>query len=42
LRRVACHPGLAHAAFLLETPQDEQGDDARNLEVLRSFIQSAK
>lgn len=42
LRRVATHPGLAHAAFLLETPQDKLGDDARNLERLRSFIQSAK
>lgn len=42
LRRVACHAGLAHAAFLLETPQDELGDDARNLAELRSFIQSAK
>jgi deoxyribonuclease IV len=38
LRRVARHPQLAQAAFLLETPQDETGDDARNLEVLRSFI----
>ena len=42
LSRVACHTGLRHAAFLLETPQDELGDDARNLERLRSFIQSAK
>ncbi len=42
LSRVARHPALAHAAFLLETPQDELGDDARNLQVLRSFIQSAK
>ncbi|HEX8745925.1 MAG TPA: deoxyribonuclease IV, partial [Pyrinomonadaceae bacterium] len=42
LGRVARHAGLAHAAFLLETPQDELGDDARNLEALRSFIQSAK
>jgi deoxyribonuclease IV len=42
LARVARHPKLAHAAFLLETPQDEQGDDARNLDALRSFIQSAK
>jgi len=40
LRRVARHPKLAHAAFLLETPQDEHGDDARNLEALRSFIAS--
>ena len=37
LRRVARHPQLAHAAFLLETPQDEQADDARNLAVLRAF-----
>jgi deoxyribonuclease IV len=38
LRRVARHPRLAQAAFLLETPQDEAGDDARNLQVLRSFL----
>jgi deoxyribonuclease IV len=38
LRRLASHPSLAHAAFLLETPQDEHGDDARNLAVLRSFV----
>lgn len=42
LRRVASHPALSHAAFLLETPQDEQGDDARNLEQLRSFVRSSK
>lgn len=40
LRRVARHPKLAHAAFLLETPQDEIGDDARNLGVLRSFVEA--
>jgi len=38
LSRVARHPKLAHAAFLLETPQDEPGDDARNLNILRSFV----
>jgi deoxyribonuclease-4 len=38
LRRVARHPKLSQAAFLLETPQDETGDDRRNLEALRSFI----
>ena len=42
LRRVARHTHLRHAAFLLETPQDEVGDDARNLEQLRSFLQYAK
>jgi deoxyribonuclease-4 len=40
LRRVAREPRLAHAAFLLETPQDELGDDARNLERLRSFLEA--
>jgi deoxyribonuclease-4 len=38
LGRIACHPQLAHAAFLLETPQDEAGDDRRNLDALRSFF----
>ena len=38
LARIARHPKLAHAAFLLETPQDETGDDARNLNALRSFL----
>jgi deoxyribonuclease-4 len=41
LRRVARHPQLAQAAFLLETPQDETGDDARNLDMLRSFVNTA-
>jgi len=39
LCRIAQHPKLSHAAFLLETPQDETGDDARNLDVLRSFVE---
>jgi deoxyribonuclease-4 len=38
LRRIARHPKLSHASFLLETPQDENGDDARNLDALRSFV----
>jgi deoxyribonuclease IV len=38
LRRVARDPRLSHAAFILETPVDELADDARNLEVLRSFV----
>jgi deoxyribonuclease IV len=40
LRRVASHPRLAHAAFLLETPVDEVCDDACNLEALRSFVRT--
>ena len=39
LRRVAQAPQLAHAAFLLETPQDAEGDDVRNLAALRSFVE---
>jgi deoxyribonuclease-4 len=39
LARVARAPELAHAAFILETPQDELGDDVRNLAALRSFVE---
>ena len=38
LRRVARHPKLAHAAFILETPYDDPRADVKNLERLRSFI----
>ena len=38
MRQIARAPVLAHAAFLLETPQDQAGDDERNLESLRSFV----
>ncbi len=38
LSRIARCRELAHAAFLLETPQDELGDDASNLDALRSFV----
>ncbi len=36
--RVAQCQELSHAAFLLETPQDEKDDTLRNLAALRSFI----
>jgi deoxyribonuclease IV len=38
LRRVARHPKLAHAAFILETPYDDPRVDLKNLETLRSFV----
>jgi deoxyribonuclease-4 len=38
LRRVAQHPKLAHAAFILETPYDDPRADLKNLELLRSFV----
>ncbi|MDT7542100.1 MAG: deoxyribonuclease [Acidobacteriota bacterium] len=39
LSRVARAPQLAQAAFLLETPVDVEGDDVRNLAMLRSFVE---
>ncbi len=41
LRRVAQHPKLAHAAFILETPYDDPRADLRNLEMLRSFVDNS-
>lgn len=38
LRRVARHPKLKHAAFILETPYDDPRADLKNLIRLRSFI----
>jgi len=38
LCRVARHPLLAQAAFILETPYDDPRADIRNLEMLRSFV----
>ncbi|MFN2514581.1 MAG: deoxyribonuclease IV [Pyrinomonadaceae bacterium] len=38
LRRVAQHPKLSHAAFILETPYDDPRADLTNLTMLRSFV----
>src|SRR5688572_25501165 len=38
LRRVARHPRLKHAAFILETPYDDPRADLKNLSILRSFV----
>ena len=38
LRRIARHPKLRHAAFILETPYDDPRADLKNLQTLRSFI----
>lgn len=40
LRRVAQHPSLRHAAFVLETPYDDPRADLKNLQTLRSFVES--
>jgi deoxyribonuclease-4 len=42
LRRVACHPKLAHAAFILETPYDDPRADLKNLNALRSFVDNER
>src|ERR1700682_2110434 len=39
LHRVARHPKLNHAAFILETPLDPPEDHVRNVEMLRSFVE---
>ncbi len=41
LRRVAQHPKLAHAAFILETPYDDPRADLKNLNMLRSFVETS-
>lgn len=38
LRRVARHPKLKHAAFILETPYDDPRADLKNLAMLKSFV----
>jgi deoxyribonuclease-4 len=38
LQRVATHPKLRHAAFVLETPYDDPRADLKNLQKLRSFV----
>ena len=42
LKRVARHPKLKHAAFILETPYDDPRADIKNLAMLRSFVESQK
>jgi len=36
-RRILAHPKLTKLPFILETPVDEEGDDLRNLETLKSL-----
>ncbi len=40
-RRILAHPKLRDKAFILETPVDEEGDDRRNLETLKSLCGAA-
>jgi deoxyribonuclease IV len=41
-RRLLNDPGLAHAAFIAETPIDQPGDDRRNVAALRRLVSSAQ
>ncbi|HEV1288199.1 MAG TPA: deoxyribonuclease IV [Bryobacteraceae bacterium] len=36
-RRLLTHPKLRNKAFILETPVDQEGDDKRNLEMLKAL-----
>jgi deoxyribonuclease-4 len=38
-QRLLNDPRLKHAAFIAETPIDEPGDDARNVEALKNLVQ---
>jgi len=40
-RRILRHPKLRNKAFILETPYDEEGDDARNLETLKRLCRKS-
>jgi deoxyribonuclease-4 len=40
-RRILRHPKLRGKAFILETPYDEEGDDARNLETLKRLCRKS-
>lgn len=41
-RRILNHPKLRTKPFILETPVDEEGDDRRNLETLKSLVQKTR
>jgi len=41
-RRILNHPDLRTKAFILETPVDVEGDDARNVEKLKSLCRKSR
>jgi deoxyribonuclease-4 len=41
-RRILNHPKLKTKPFILETPVDEEGDDRRNLETLKSLVKKTR
>jgi deoxyribonuclease-4 len=40
-RRILNHPKLRNKAFILETPNDEEGDEARNIETLKKLCRKS-
>jgi deoxyribonuclease-4 len=40
-RRILSHPKLRTKAFILETPVDEEGDDLRNMEMLKKLCRKS-
>jgi deoxyribonuclease IV len=40
-RRILTHPGLRSKAFILETPVEQDGDDRRNLDTLKSLCRKS-
>ena len=41
-RRILNHPKLRDKAFILETPIDEEGDDRRNVDALKSLCRKPR
>ncbi len=41
-RRILTHPKLLAKAFILETPVDNEGDDKRNVEMLKSLCRKSR
>lgn len=41
-RRILTHPKLRDKAFILETPLDQEGDDKRNVEILKSLCRKSR
>jgi deoxyribonuclease-4 len=41
-RRILNHPRLHRKAFIIETPVDKEGDDARNIETLKKLCRKSR
>src|SRR5215469_3313507 len=41
-RRLLTEPRFAHAAFISETPVDEEGDEERNVQALKKLVKKSK